>query len=415
MNPASAAAEQRRPERLRAGLERLDAAALLVVAASPRDPDLAPWVGASRIGEAFLVVARGAAPRLGYWTPMERDEAASTGLDLLSPELLGVARLVQAHGEPGALLAAVLAAALDQCGIAPGRLAIAGCWPAGALVEATTELARRGWSFVSGAELLRGLRKRKEPHELLEMRRVAATTGATQRAIAAILAAARADANGELWAEGRRLTVDRLKREAALGFAAAGLDQPRACIVAPGEEGGVPHTGGSGDRVLRAGESLVVDLFPRGRLYADCTRTFCVGSAPEALLRAHGDVREALSRAYALLAPGISGWSLQEEVCALLAARGWPTPISQPGAVRGYVHNLGHGVGYELHEQPSFRQQARAEEGRIEVGDVLTLEPGLYEPGESGFGVRLEDMVAVGSDEVENLTPLPYELDPRAW
>ena len=47
-------------------------------------------------------------------------------------------------------------------------------------------------------------------------------------------------------------------------------------------------------------------------------------------------------------------------------------------------------------------------------GDVFTLEPGLYEPAE-GYGVRLEDLVHLGPEGLENLTPLPYALDPRAW
>jgi Xaa-Pro aminopeptidase len=45
----------------------------------------------------------------------------------------------------------------------------------------------------------------------------------------------------------------------------------------------------------------------------------------------------------------------------------------------------------------------------------VTLEPGLYEPAAGGFGVRLEDLALLTHDALENLTPLPYELDPRAW
>ena len=51
----------------------------------------------------------------------------------------------------------------------------------------------------------------------------------------------------------------------------------------------------------------------------------------------------------------------------------------------------------------------------IREGDVFTLEPGLYEAAAGGFGVRLEDLVYLGPEGLENLTPLPYGLDPRAW
>ena len=50
----------------------------------------------------------------------------------------------------------------------------------------------------------------------------------------------------------------------------------------------------------------------------------------------------------------------------------------------------------------------------LETGDVITLEPGLYEP-EAGWAVRIEDTYAVGDDGLESLTPLPYALDPRVW
>jgi Xaa-Pro aminopeptidase len=79
------------------------------------------------------------------------------------------------------------------------------------------------------------------------------------------------------------------------------------------------------------------------------------------------------------------------------------------------VHGLGHGVGYELHELPSFKESASPEDGRLEPGDVVTLEPGLYEPGPGGFGVRLEDLFVVRPEGLDCLTPLPYDLDPRGW
>jgi len=186
---------------------------------------------------------------------------------------------------------------------------------------------------------------------------------------------------------------------------------------AAAEEGGVPHTSGTPERILRPHESLIVDLFPRGTLFSDCTRTFCVGEPPEALVRAHAAVLAALELAHLEAIPGERGWDLQERICALFASRGYKTPISHPGTIDGYVHGLGHGVGVELHEYPSFRRSAGGE-GLLEVGDVLTLEPGLYDPSPNGFGVRLEDLIHLGPPESggpEVLTRLPYELDPRAW
>ncbi len=96
-----------------------------------------------------------------------------------------------------------------------------------------------------------------------------------------------------------------------------------------------------------------------------------------------------------------------------LGAAGYATPLTRPDATTGYVHGLGHGVGFELHEYPSFRETS-GPEGVLESGDLFTLEPGLYDP-EAGWGVRLEDLCCLTDGGLVNLTPLPYELDPRAW
>ncbi|HEV8629656.1 MAG TPA: M24 family metallopeptidase [Thermoanaerobaculia bacterium] len=395
------------------GLAALGCHALLVIAASARDPDLAPFVGPVHVHSAFLVAPRRGQPSLGYLSPMERDEAARSGLKLLTPEALDVARWARQGEAEEVMLANVLERALLLAGVAPGmRLALAGHAGVGLVQSVCAALAASGWTFVPGHHLLLEVRKGKTEAELEAVRSAAAGAVAAMRAVAGLLAAAAVVA-GELRLEGEPLRVARLRREVASVLALHGLGQPEGNIVAAGAEGGVPHTAGDDERVLRAGESLVVDLYPKGELFADCTRTFCVGAPPAALVEAHQAVQAALAAAHAAALPGVRGWTLQEAACAQLAGRGWPTPISQPGTTRGYVHGLGHGVGFELHEYPSFRRHAGAE-GVLGMGDVFTLEPGLYEP-KAGFGVRLEDLVTLGAGGPETLTPLPYALDPRAW
>ena len=156
-----------------------------------------------------------------------------------------------------------------------------------------------------------------------------------------------------------------------------------------------------------------MDLFPRKRLFADCTRTFCVGQPSTELARAHQVTRSALFSAAREARPGVTAWSLQKLVCREIEAAGFPTPLSQPGTVRGYVHGLGHGVGYELHELPLFAE-TESTDGVLEDGDVFTLEPGLYDP-DAGWGVRLEDFLVMKSEGPELLIDLPYDLDPKAW
>jgi Xaa-Pro aminopeptidase len=420
---APAAPRRGQPDRrildLAAGLGELGCQALLVVARSASDPDLAPFLGAGvHLGPALLVVPRGGRPRLAYLNPMERDEAAASGLLLVTPEELEVLRAASEAPEPAAHLAWVMSRALAASGVAPGRVALAGLAPAGEIHAAGAALARRGWEWVPGNELVRLVRKRKTLPELAAIRQAAAAAVGVMRALAARLAAAGQLAGG-LWLDGRPLTVGRLRTEAARLMADFGVEQPHGNILAPGGEAGVPHSAGSDGRQLRAGEPLIVDLFPRGawrdrpHLFADCTRTLCAGEPPPAVVRAHDAVLRALAVARSLAVPGARGWDLQEAVCLTFEQAGYATALRQPGTTTGYVHNLGHGTGHELHELPIFRKVSGAE-GVLAEGDVFTLEPGLYDPA-AGYGVRLEDLCYLGPDGLEVLTPLPYDLDPCRW
>ena len=438
---------RRRLSALADGLGELGCGALLVVAQSASDPDLAAFLAAPvHVGAALLVAPRGGLPRLVYLTAMERDEAARAGLPLVTPEELEVLRAATEAPAAADHLAWVIGRALAASGVAPGRVALAGQAPAGDLYGACAALGRQGWEWVPGNELTRQLRKRKTAAELAAIRRTAGAAVAAMRAVAGCFAAARMaggappppipamaapapalapeslrppENGAELWLDGRPLTIGRLRAAAARVMAEHGAEQPHGNIVAAGDEAGVPHSAGSDERPLRAGEPVVVDLFPRGgrrdqpALFADCTRTLCAGAPPAALVRAHAAVLEALLLARSLAVPGARGWDLQEAVCLTFERAGYSTPLRQPGTTTGYVHNLGHGVGYELHEPPIFRKVAGAE-GVLAEGDVFTLEPGLYDAA-AGYGVRLEDLFHLGPGGLEALTPLPYDLDPRRW
>ena len=404
-----------RSELLAAVLAGAEVEALLVVAGSSRDPDLLPFVGAARLGHACVLADAGGV-RLAYFTAMEREEAAlaeAGGVELVHPSDFGMDSLRGEGKGYEEILAAAVGEAFDRAGIGAGRVALAGRPPAGSAVALAAELRAAGREPVSGRGLMLALRRGKTASEV---EGIAAAAGATVKAfesVARMLAGCSVRERAELWLAEERLTVARLKARAAAVFAGHGLEQPESSIVAPAEEGATGHSTGTPDRVLRAGESLVVDLFPRGLLFADCTRTFCVGEAPEALAQAHALVREALEASLAAVRPGLRGWTLHERVCRLFEAAGFKVPDSNPGNKSGYFHLLGHGVGYELHELPSFRKSGPGTD-ELAAGDVVTIEPGLYDPA-AGWGVRLEDLLVVTRDGARNLTPLPYALDPRAW
>ena len=398
--------------RLSEALAALDSTALLVVSSSSADPDFAPFSGGGRLGEALVVVGADGQACLGFLNAMERDEAALSALDALGPRTLGVDSGSRPPPGPIATWTRAIVRAFAKVGAETTRVALAGSLPAGVLLGVVGNLRHSGWSFIDGRPAIMHLRRRKNEEELAAVRRAAKGTCTAFRRAATILVEARVRRR-ELWWQGARLTVGALRSEIGRCLAGLSLEQPEGSLLAPGAEGAVPHNTGSDERVLLSGESIVVDLFPRHSLFADCTRTFCTGRPPAALREAHEEVRDALSLAHGEIEEGIRGWSVQEKVCRLFRDRGRDTPLHSRSPTSGYVHGLGHGVGYELHEDPHFLDLP-GDAGCLQVNDVFTLEPGLYDPQE-GYAVRLEDLLILGADGAEILTGLPYDLDPRAW
>jgi Xaa-Pro aminopeptidase len=134
-----------------------------------------------------------------------------------------------------------------------------------------------------------------------------------------------------------------------------------------------------------------------------------VGEVSDAV-RAHEVlVHAAIERAREAVAPGITGRELHALVCDVFESAGQRTQRTGPGADpdEGFQFSLGHGVGLEVHEDPSLGQTGRSP---LVAGDVVALEPGLWhrDVGE----VRFEDLLLVTEDGSETLTSYPYELTP---
>ncbi|MDA8344522.1 MAG: Xaa-Pro peptidase family protein [Thermaerobacter sp.] len=168
-------------------------------------------------------------------------------------------------------------------------------------------------------------------------------------------------------------------------------------IVLFGERSALPH-GEPTDRALSPGETVLVDIGFRWEGYiADTTRTFFYGEPNEQMRRIYGIVQEAQARGRAAVRPGAAMGDLDA------AAR---EHISAAGYGEYFPHRVGHGLGIETHEEP-FLLPGR--EDLLVPGMCLTIEPGIYLPGQGG--VRIEDDLLVTSSGAETLTHYPRALE----
>ncbi len=167
-------------------------------------------------------------------------------------------------------------------------------------------------------------------------------------------------------------------------------------IAVSGDASALPH-GHPRPIPLRKG-FLTMDF---GAVYegycSDMTRTVVVGRADAEMRRLYGTVLAAQEAALELAALGVSCAAMDKVARDLIDAAGY----------KGcFGHSLGHGVGLDIHESP--RLSARAGERKLTLGDVVTVEPGIYLEGK--YGCRIEDMIAVTKDGIRNFTQSPKEL-----
>ena len=229
---------------------------------------------------------------------------------------------------------------------------------------------------------------------------------ACEKAMAhAISVIGKSTVNGNVLMEnGAILTSERVKAciEHALIDAGCTCDGGEP-IVACGKRAADPHFSGSGPLV--ANEPVIIDIFPRlkvERYFADMTRTVVKGEPEKEIEEMYEAVLAAQNAALAIVQAGVTCRDVHNCVCDTFEERGYDT--IRTGGKKGFIHSTGHGVGLNVHEKPSVSDN----ECVLQKGNVITIEPGLYDP-EVG-GVRLEDMVLVLKNGCEKLTRLRRNL-----
>ncbi|SRR5581483_123484 len=245
------------------------------------------------------------------------------------------------------------------------------CWPKAQILDATDAVLE--------------LRKRKEQDEIGEIRESLRLIKAAYRAARETIAPGltEIDVYNAMYAAA--------VREAGTSVTFAG---DFACGKRAIKAGGPPTT-----RVLEAGDLYILDLFPAPALYfGDTCRTFAVGAPSDLQLRAWEIVRKAVRLGEQAVRPGVPARDVYAVVKDYLDAQ----EISR----KSFWHHAGHGIGHHGHEAPRI---VPGTDDIFEVGDVITLEPGIYSEELRG-GIRLEDNYVVRENGLENLFDFPMEL-----
>ena len=217
--------------------------------------------------------------------------------------------------------------------------------------------------FAETDGFVKKMRAVKDERELSAMRAAQAITDAAFEHIVEFMS------EGMTELEVKRELEETMRRLGAEGLA---FDS----IVASGPNGAAPHSI-AGERRLQAGDMVVMDFGARkGGYCSDMTRTVCVGEATPLAREVFAAVREANEAVEAMIRPGRTGAAMHHLAEDVLAHNGFAGKMG---------HGLGHGVGIDIHELPVLSPR---NETSLEVGNVVTVEPGVYLPGE--IGCRLE-------------------------
>ena len=168
-------------------------------------------------------------------------------------------------------------------------------------------------------------------------------------------------------------------------------------IVLAGSNAARPHGHARTDYQIAPGDALLFDFGAMCGFYAaDITRTVFVGSVSDEDRAFYDTVLAANRLGHETARAGVTAHAVDDAVRGLLE-RSQFSPF--------VVHKTGHGLGLDVHEAP---QIMRGNHAMLDAGNIITVEPGLYQPG--ALGVRIEDNLLITADGNESLSSFSREL-----
>ncbi len=346
---------------------------------------------------------------------MERDEAKKTGLRLVEITKYEYHKIVARQKDPFKAWAELVGIIFKDHGV-EGRLCYYGQRSVSAGYYYIKALARQVRNIQIQREpaktIIQQTRETKDDSEVVRIRSCAERTEAAVSDLVKFFRSHAVNSNCLVKDDGTPATVGDAKRFLSHALLGRNLVEISSSILSIGRDAGVPHSTGNDQDRLELGKTIIVDVFPRelaGGYYYDFTRTFVLGRASTEIIDTYKTVADAQRMLIDSFKPGVRTRAYEVKLCKMLERRGHPTPLGSPGTKQGYIHSLGHGLGLEVHEKPTF-SHAKTNKDFIQPRSLFTVEPGLYYP-DKGYGVRLEDVIYVRPEgTIENLSSFPKDL-----
>lgn len=248
-------------------------------------------------------------------------------------------------------------------------------------------------------DILTESRMYKSEEEIQHLRDIQELTETVMKRIKDMISRSQIGHQDELVLDGEILTSERVKEEARSILEEHDAEMKEEMIVSCGSDSDGPHNRGSGR--LEAHKPILCDVFPKGShgYFGDMSRTFVKGEPSEELARIHSTVENALKECLEQIEKGEA--HIHDVASEAISDKGYQTEV---GAENGLIHFVGHGVGLDIHEKPSLNGECES----LENGMVITVEPAVYKKGKGG--VRIEDLVVVRENGLENLNSMNYDL-----
>jgi Xaa-Pro aminopeptidase len=389
--------------------------AVVVLGGTEHNPIMYYVTDGANVSSGIYIHKRGKAPHLVH-SPIERDQAAATGLETSTYAEHGLARFLEKEKDEAVARAAFYRSLLETLGVRGkvafyGRLELSKEMP---VLHRLRETAKGiEVVFDTGTSIFEEARGTKDPREIETIRAVGESCQAAIGQVVEFFRSCKASGEAVVDSKGQKVTLGQVKEILRGELIRRGLVEAQGSIVSMGREAAVPHNYGTDTVELRVESPIIMDVFPSefaGSYHFDITRTFCLGEAPPAVRKIYSDVLDVQMDCISALKLGERGWDYQELACELFEKKGYSTLRQDEAITEGYVHNLGHGIGIEVHERPRLAGPPTNTDV-ILPGAVFTIEPGLYFPSKA-IAARLEDIVYAKEDgSFENLTTFPKELE----